>query len=183
MRQRLYPSHCAPFIAKKSRALSRLTSKCSPLGRGRGRGARRRRDRLQAGAAFRSLGDPLWDTSSSQGRLLSMPSAESLEVSISGPARPAVRGDLTKILAYPRTRFSVSANACAASPTASLGALPAHRQARGVGSRLGEQAVQRFAIDHCGPFHRSVPSPSGSPSMVAFVIILGYSRYVCRWRF
>jgi DNA invertase Pin-like site-specific DNA recombinase len=26
----------------------------------------------KAGAAFRSLGDPLWDTSSSQGRLLSM---------------------------------------------------------------------------------------------------------------
>jgi DNA invertase Pin-like site-specific DNA recombinase len=30
------------------------------------------RDRIgKAGAAFRSLGDPLWDTSSSQGRLLS----------------------------------------------------------------------------------------------------------------
>jgi len=29
-------------------------------------------DRIgKAGAAFRSLGDPLWDTSSSQGRLLS----------------------------------------------------------------------------------------------------------------
>jgi DNA invertase Pin-like site-specific DNA recombinase len=29
----------------------------------------------KAGAAFRSLGDPLWDTSSSQGRLLSTPLA------------------------------------------------------------------------------------------------------------
>jgi DNA invertase Pin-like site-specific DNA recombinase len=27
----------------------------------------------KAGASFRSLGDPLWDTSSSQGRLLSTP--------------------------------------------------------------------------------------------------------------
>jgi DNA invertase Pin-like site-specific DNA recombinase len=28
-------------------------------------------DTIKAGASFRSLGDPLWDTSSSQGRLLS----------------------------------------------------------------------------------------------------------------
>jgi hypothetical protein len=37
--------------------------------------------------------------------------------------RGVSRGDLTKILACPRTRFSVSANACVASPTASLGVL------------------------------------------------------------
>ena len=41
----------------------------------------------KAGASFRSLGDPLWDTSSSQGRLLSSPGVARIR---RGGVRPGV---------------------------------------------------------------------------------------------
>jgi hypothetical protein len=37
--------------------------------------------------------------------------------------------------------------------------------------------VQRFAIGHCGPFHRSVPARSTSPNVVPVIVILDHSRY------
>jgi hypothetical protein len=42
---------------------------------------------------------------------------------------------------------------------------------------------QRLPIGHCGAPHRSVPSRSRSPSVVAVVISLGHPRYVCPWPF
>jgi Transketolase, thiamine diphosphate binding domain len=56
---------------------------------GVGRSTRERLDLIdrtgKTGAAFRSLGDPLWDTSSAQGRLLSMHRRRSWDRASSGP--------------------------------------------------------------------------------------------------
>jgi hypothetical protein len=101
-----------------------------------------------------------------------------------GSWRGVSRRDLTKILACPRTRFSVSCERLRCFADCIFGGAfpPTGRRAvlaaASVSKRFSDLRSVTVVL-----FHRSVFSPSGSPSMVAFVIILGYSRYVCRWRF